>query len=677
MRHAILLLVFAVALHACGAADGAPANAQRPPPPARDFRATYTGELTRFTVDNDGPAPLAERVVSFGQVFPSGRIGPGSQLALTLDGVSTPVQMDAKALNRDGSVRHAVISTRLPALRPAASLKGVLSVTDLAKASRSHPVAAAPPPLTLTIHFQGAPPVTLELADLARRARPAPSTWLDGSLVHEQRYLSKAGAIDVAFDVTTPVVGPARIDVIFRNDAAQNGVIGKAVYGVEVRLKGRLLYQAATVVHHPYQTWHAELYADGAPPPRVTPDPRQLIALGATPFYGAFQPDPGTVATMHAAAMRPAPPLTNTGNVTPYMPTTGGRVDIGPLPAWAVFYLLDPSRQNRETLMANADVAGAVPWHVRDQVYDGPISVERHPQVWLDYRGKPEPGVLARKYAPTDEVWAIDDSHQPSLTYLPYLLTGSRYYRDELAMQAGFVLLAVSPEYRRGAEGSVLPAQVRGMAWNLRTLATAAYILPSDDPFQGYFEAKLRSNLNELNRRFVQQGEMAAAGELVGYMPGPYEDGQTAPWQDDYLVMVLSWIHAMGFTEARPVLAWMTNFVAGRFTNAARGYDPLYGTPYRLHVVDPRSKTLINTWAGAFKASFDPSRGALTSLDQPDWAGGYAALARASLASLNNAAPSPQAAAAYAYVKAQTPRMEASYSKEPAFAIVPMRGAGQ
>ena len=61
----------------------------------------------------------------------------------------------------------------------------------------------------------------------------------------------------------------------------------------------------------------------------------------------------------------------------------------------------------------------------------------------------------------------------------------------------------------------------------------------------------------------------------------------------------------------------------------------------------------------------------LRQIDNPDWAGGYAALARASLATLLNAAPSAQAAAAYAFVKEQTPRMEASYRKEPAFAIVP------
>jgi hypothetical protein len=677
MRRTILSLLFAFAVQACSPGGGASAQEERTTRALPTFTANYKGELATFAVTNDGPGPHTETVATFGQVFPPGRIGPHSQLAVTLNGVSVPAQMDAKALNPDGSVRHAVISARVPATRPGESLKGVISATGQ---TATAPPSSTPPALSglnLMIRFSGAPTartVSLDLPELTRSAPAQPTPWLSGPLVQERRYWAKAGEIDVAFDVKTPAVGPALVDVIFHNDAAQNRTIAPAVYSAELRWDGRLLYETTAVTHHPYQTWHTVISSDGAPPLRVTPDPRLLISLGATPHYGAFRPDPEIVAAMHTSAVQPGPPLSHSGNVTPYMPTTGGRADIGPLPAWAVFYLFDPSRQNHETLFANADVAGAVPWHVRDVEHDGPISVERHPKVWLDYRGRPEPGVLERKYEPTDGVWSIDDGHQPSLTYLAYLLTGSQYYRDELTMQAGYVLLAVSPGYRRGAEGSVLPAQLRGIAWNLRTLATAAYILPTSDPYQAYFQAKLQTNLDEMDRRFVRNGELAAAGELVGYVPGAYDEAHTAPWQDDYLVMVLGWIHTMGFEDARPILGWMTNFVAGRFTNGGRGYDPLYGAPYEFYIADPRSKTPLTTWAAAFKASFDPSAGPLTSLDQPDWGGGYAALARAALASLNNAAPSPQAAAAYAYVKAQTPRMEAGYSKDPAFAIVPTEG---
>ena len=44
--------------------------------------------------------------------------------------------------------------------------------------------------------------------------------------------------------------------------------------------------------------------------------------------------------------------------------------------------------------------------------------------------------------------WAIDTAHQPALSYLPYLVTGSQYYLDELMAQTEFqrrVLRAALP----------------------------------------------------------------------------------------------------------------------------------------------------------------------------------------------------------------------------------------
>ena len=61
----------------------------------------------------------------------------------------------------------------------------------------------------------------------------------------------------------------------------------------------------------------------------------------------------------------------------------------------------------------------------------------------------------------------------------------------------------------------------------------------------------------------------------------------------------------------------------------------------------------------------------MTTLTYPDLGGGYAAIARAALASLVNADASPAARQAFEYVKAQTPRLEAAYAKDPTFAIVP------
>ncbi|HEX4272710.1 MAG TPA: hypothetical protein VHZ32_15050 [Rhizomicrobium sp.] len=594
---------------------------------------------------------------------------------MALDGTNVPWQLNAKALYPDGSVRHGILTVQLPAMRHGTHLKGSVSA-----AAGSAPPAMAPQPLPaldVTLTFNPGTDHTkilrANLPDIANApATHKPAPWLIGSLAREQRYYGPAmNGIQLVFDVWTPATGAPRIDVIFHNDSAENGEVDTQTYNVAIALAGKQVYHADAVYHYAHATWHKIIRADDAVAPRMIPDIALLKETGAIPNYAQIVPDGNEMEKFQPQRLDDgAPPLDSAG-LTLYMATTGGRADIGPLPSWAVFYLLDPSLRNYNTLIATADAAGSVPWHVRDPQTNGPINIDAHPDVWLDGRGKAVPGVMERKYYVSGTKWTPDDAHQPSLTYLPYLLTGSQFYRDELAMQAGYVLLGMDPAYRGGAAGFVLGSQKRAIAWDLRTLANAAFILPSDDETR-YFQSKLEGNLREFARRYVNGHEMDAAGELKGYIPGPYAvEGSTPPWQDDYLAIVLGWINSMGFSDARPVLDWMTNFVAGLFTNGDHGYDPIYGTPYFLYVQEPGTDKYIATWEAAFKRTFDPEHHPVRALDYPDWGGGYAALARAALASIISVNGSARAKDAYAFVLANTSGMDANYSKFPVFAIVP------
>ncbi len=633
--------------------------------------------LANFTLLNDTGSPSEARVLSFGQVFPRGAIDPGEALSVSLDGVSAQSQIDPKALWPDGSVRHAVVSLLLPKMRRGEKLSGAIMPKAAGAALVSLPSAPAPS-LHVTLAFaSGGGRADFDLPTLVRSDKG--KGWLDGPLVRERRYMSRTvNGIQLAFDVWWPVTGAPKVDVIFHNDRSDDADIDTHNYDVEITLDGQPVYQARNVSQYAHSVWHKLVGVGLTAVPRVIPDLALLKQTGAVPRYGDIDPDPLAMEKLEAATLDAGAPPLDPAGLTMYMPTTGGRADIGPLPTWAVFYLLDPSRENEQTLMAKGDAAGAVPWHVRDDATGGPIRIDRHPNVWLDGRGQAVQGALARKYYVSDTKWTPDDAHQPSLSYLPYLLTGSQFYRDELAMQAGYVLLAVDPTYRGGADGIVLGSQIRAVAWDLRTLANAAFLLPADDPFQAYFQGRLCANLQAIIDRYVQGHEQDGAGELKGYLPGPYAvDGAVPPWQEDYLVMVLGWIDAMGFRQAEPVLHWMANFTAGRFINGGRGYDPIYGTPYFLYVREPGGGPWIDTWAGAFKRTFDPDSKPVTALDYPDWGGGYAALARGALATLLNVAPSSQVAAAYDFVREHTPAMAAAYARDPTFAIAPIVGTRQ
>ncbi len=635
--------------------------------------------LASFNLVNDSSSHTQAQVVTFGQIFRQGAIRPGTPLDVVLNGAAVPAQMNAKALYSDGSIRHAVISLAVPAMRGEANWSGTIAAGPGPAPAAG--VMASVPALTVTINFAGSNgqsrTAVLDLARIAQdRSALRGAPWLNGPLVHEVRYAAAASpALEVEFDVRTPVSGPATVDVIFHNDLLGPRPVSTIRYGVQIALNGIAAFSTDEINHHQYATWHRLIGAD-ASAPRMVPDRELLVETGATPRYAQVSLDQRSVDELvNQAAKTAGKPMAPAG-VNTYMPETGGRPDLGPLPTWAVYYLLQPNEDNYATLIANADAAGSIPWHLRDGNTDSAIAIDAYPDLWVDERAGPKPGVLPKGYSMAGTGWTIDDAHQPSLTYLPYLLTGSRFYHDELEYQASYDILWMKPEFR-GSKGVLLGAQVRGFAWMMRTLANAAYILPSEDLLQQYYRRCLDANLDAILHKYVDGHDADWAGEMKGFLPGAYSpEGSVAAWQNDYLEMVMGWIDAMGFPQARRIMNWTTPFIAGLFTNADRGYDPVYGTPYVLYVWDNTSDKPLRTWAKAFAASFDPVHKPVKTIEYPGWAGGYAALARGALGANFTVTRSPQTAEAYGFVLSQTGYMPRDYSKTPTFAITPVMPDG-
>src|SRR3954470_2552714 len=94
-----------------------------------------------------------------------------------------------------------------------------------------------------------------------------------------------------------------------------------------------------------------------------------------------------------------------------------------------------------------------------------------------------------------------DNAHHPSLAFVPYLLTGERYFADELAYWANFSLLGsfASDDNRKGAQGLLIGNEVRGIGWALRSLGDAAAYLPDGSPLKSYLAAKTLANLAYLD----------------------------------------------------------------------------------------------------------------------------------------------------------------------------------
>lgn len=642
---------------------------------AADGAIVPSSEVAVFALSNDANA-LPERTVSFGQVFRPGTVGRQDQLQAMVGGAPVPTQMDAKAFNSDGSIRHAIVSVQLPRLGSGQRVSGLLLKGAQAIAMPGEFAAIPQLEVLVTLKTPNAADktVTLNLPEIAQAAKTN-DAWINGPLARERRFTASVnGNLQVLFDVFTPKSGPARVDVIFRNDWTRTHDRDTLHYDVDIRMAGASRYAAQAIEHHPFTVWHKQFWTDNGADIRMVPSLALLAAAGAVPRYDPEFRIAGRYAGEVAQAVRDLgdKPL-DTAMITHYMPQSGGRMDIGPLPTWAAFDLIAPSAVSRRAVLANGDAAGAVPWHIRDPKTGQPLSIDQFPQLWLDPRGEPVAGALPEPFNLERNGWVMDDAHQPSLSYLPYLLTGSQYYRDELAHQAAFVLLIVPADYRGGKDGLIMGhkndswEQVRALAWSLRTLANAAFILPASDPMRGYFDAKLRGNLTKMVQLYVRDRTMKSAGALEGWVPGAYEpQGVLAPWQQSFLAVVLNWINDMGYTDAGQVVNWMSNFIAGLFTSKDQGFDPDRGASYNVQVYDAEKDHIFKSWAEAFDRSDLKNRREV----EDDWKA-YGNVMRAGVGAAYAAARSPRAWQAYQFVSKRAEGVEMPYRGDPTFAILP------
>ena len=78
----------------------------------------------------------------------------------------------------------------------------------------------------------------------------------------------------------------------------------------------------------------------------------------------------------------------------------------------------------------------------------------------------------------------------------------------------------------------------------------------------------------------------AQQGEAYGYIPGDYRDGPAsiATWQQDYFASTAIQAARQGNADALTLLTWDSNFLVGRFTHAADGFNPHNGVTYDFAV---------------------------------------------------------------------------------------------
>lgn len=551
-------------------------------------------------------------VVTFAQPFVPGDVSAKNTLqAITFDGQKLATQVDWKATNKDGSRRHGIITVVLPDMQPQGRILIGLYKAPVQPLSGASRASETPPRnirarVVLKIHGESYEAAFQKLAQQGMDRR-----WLTGSLATEWHVsgpvVNKSGQpsdrIWLQFYVRHyPISNKTRVEVIVENTWAFKSDPHSVTYDAQIFVDGKNVYSIQNLTHTDHARWRKVFWVGGTPKVYVRHDLGYLKATGAVPNYDPRIRVPASVVVnlykRYVASDRN--PM-EVSIVMKAMGTTGGRADIGPLPSWTVLRLLTMDPRLMKVVRGIDSLAGSWPIHLRDEKTGRPVSLVNRPLLtihpnMLDWPKNPLPHADYGEW-PDNTNLRPDVSHEPSLAFIPYLLTGDYYYLEELQFWAAWNPLRTAPSYRGHGKGLMAWTQVRGQAWALRTLGQVAYITPDDNPMKTYWIQQLQNNLKWYNAHYTNNPNANKLGALHGLMPYNHHRA-LAPWQDDYFTWMMSYLVDLGFDNARPMLEYKSQFPVGRMT--APGYCWVFASAYYLNVRESAHSRFYETFARVY-----------------------------------------------------------------------------
>lgn len=469
---------------------------------------------------------------------------PPNAAAVAVQVGTLPTQTDVKVRWPNGSIRFAVVTAKVE------SKGGNYAVTSVPEGHGSF-VPVLP-----------RASVTLKIADrlfVANLPTSLTDSWLRGPLASEGRVVVIPGGhpfLRVIYDVRSYAGGGHRVDVTVENCLDVSSA-DEVTYNVSIEVAGVNVFTKAGVNHRYLARWRKVFTTGGLRESTVTPEFSTAVAARALP---AFLP----------SVASPARPINDKspefgilgfGALTLPMNAHGGRPELAPYPDWTAQYLVHKKPDQRAFVMRHGELAGSWGIHVRD--LDGSMpTIDKYPYYWLDPRWRNEtplqgprnvrrgPGgnfVIAGQAEPGDI------AHQPSLAFVPYLVTGDRFFADETAFWANFCLIGsyANDHNRRGKEGLLIGNEVRGIGWGLRNLGDAAAYLPDRDPMKRYLAAKVLNNLAYLEN----YGQTFQSGRLQTLFPSRRPEDENpryqpymwiSLWEQTYLAWALDRVMQQG-----------------------------------------------------------------------------------------------------------------------------------
>lgn len=646
-----------------------------------------------LTLQNAGAGSLQAGVTTLGQVFQAGDVPAGQGLVARIGGSTVPVQLDVKTTHPDGSAKMAVLSFERPALSSGASVDVTLEKAAAAPAAAPVDLAAVSAKHSLLVELTpaGQGKITIDVMDALRDALAdgSASLWQKGALATQGRVeIDLPGSLRLKFDVTAFKDGQISVDAVFANDEAMQPVGGRVSYDVVARLNGREVVRES-VNHGQYQSWMREFESSEANGGQglgaasrgwlnIKHDVAYLQDTGAVAAYDLSLPVSASTLAFYGQAIA-APgfgaPLAANG-VTTEMGMPGGRPDLGYTTQHNVVWLLTGDAQVAAFSLGQAEAGGSAPWNFWDSANGTWLNTDNYPFLWTDGRGgtgrpgDPNSSGLTQQ-VDGDTGWALTRSHQPDLSFVPYILTGERWVLDNLNAQASWSVMDTWPYVRGNGDANVINEfQVRTAAWSMRQIENAGWINPDGSIEKKYFQDTSLKNWTWLLSQTQDWTEKQ--GDVYGYIPIQIgEFGEMAPWQQDYFAGVAILGAKRGNPLASEALEWMSNFLVGRFTAGDEGFSIRDGVAFIIAIADPVTRQFYKTWEEVGAATIANGWSNTTGNGWGNAEGEYGRLGLATLAGLYDLTGDPAIAAVYRALLAERPLFtdEASYSADPAYGV--------
>jgi chitobiase/beta-hexosaminidase-like protein/Big-like domain-containing protein len=585
---------------------------------------------------------------TFGQALPQGAATGGLQVG------SLTTQTDVKNTWPDGSIRFAVVTVK-------ATTAGNFAITPTA--ASAGPFAPGLPTAAVALTIDGVA-YTADLPPV-----PAGDRWLSGPLVYEGRSIvapasSANGAahpfLRVIFDTRVYNDGEARVDVTVENTL---DIVGAATtsYDVAITVNGASVFTQAAVQHFYLTRWRKTFAASSATFASITPDVEAFNRAKATPAF-VTSVVTNVVSTPAAANFG----ILKSGALDPIMSDHGGRAELAPLPDWTARYLVHKDPAQRAFVLANGDLAGSWPMHVREAETGSRrglgterlISLDERPNLWLDERaqggdwdyiaGSPLP---MREYgsdipAAGQSPLLPDNAHQPSIAFVPYLLTGDRYYAEEMAFWANYGMVRTYPgDGVRSSQGILANNEVRGFGWALRNLVDAAAYYPDASPVKAYLSQKVINNLQWLDAYARSQDPVANPFQILWVNRRPDGGQYISLWEQTYLAYAIDRANQHGFTGGLAHRDAIARFHLTLFTSEP-DYPRAQAGAY-LIAIGPADQSTPGVFGGSFFKTIAEIWAASMGQERP-FAGFYGPEARLNLIyGIQNGWPGAQAAYDY------------------------------